>query len=120
MYTAIKNSVMPRPNIKRIHVNSHQIRKNKKNDEDKPIIVAKAREDGKQLREYGRIVDIIGHNGEVVAQVGMHEEFDRGPLSCGAVAWVQTRRPICIRDKEKKKCRSIGSLENRNIDELYS
>lgn len=106
---------MSEGNLKRIHVNGHQIRENKEENLYEPVIVAKANENGESLNEYGHVVDIIGKGGDVVAQVGMNPEFGRGPLSCGAVAWVQTRRPIRVRDSQENTQRVIGDLKPKDL-----
>ena len=64
--------------IKRIHVNQHVIRSNKKNDERDPVITVKA---GKQNIYCDRVV--VDGLTEVVYSPDK-------PLSCGAKVWIET------------------------------
>lgn len=68
--------------IKRIHINQHVIRSNRKNDADEPCITVKMR--GRTFR--GRSVEI---------ERGMLE-YHAKPLSCGAHVWVETKGQITI------------------------
>lgn len=68
--------------IKRIHINQHIIRSNRKNDTDEPCITVKIR--GRTLR--ARSVEI---------EQGILE-YHAKPLSCGAHVWVETKGPITI------------------------
>ena len=64
--------------VTRIHVNQHNIRANKKNGTDLPIVTVKR---GKQ-NMYGHVVEIEGPSVVVYSP-------DK-PLSCGAHVWVET------------------------------
>jgi hypothetical protein len=70
--------------IKRIHVNQHHIRYNKKNEDKKPVITCKT--GGKNI--YGNKVKIFGPS-EVVYSPDK-------PLSCGAKVWVETHSEVLI------------------------
>ena len=67
-----------KPGVTRIHVNQHNIRANKKNGTDLPIVTVKR---GKQ-NMYGHVVEIEGPSVVVYSP-------DK-PLSCGAHVWVET------------------------------
>ena len=70
--------------IKRIHVNMHHIRYNKKNEVKKPVITCKT--GGKNI--YGDRVKIMGPS-EVIYSPDK-------PLSCGAKVWVETHSEVLI------------------------
>ena len=69
---------------KRIHVNMHHIRYNKKNEVKKPVITCKT--GGKNI--YGDRVKIMGPS-EVIYSPDK-------PLSCGAKVWVETHSEVLI------------------------
>ena len=68
--------------LKRIHVNQHHIRANMKDGLDRPIFTVKV---GK-LNFYGRQVRILGPSELIYRPCN--------PLSCGAMAWVETRAEV--------------------------
>ncbi len=77
-------------NLKRIHVNQHKIRANRKSkgyEEPQPVITVKSH----RANTYGFTVHIDGPS-EVIYRPNK-------PLSCGAVLWVETRSPVLIDDE---------------------
>lgn len=70
--------------IKRIHLNQHVIRSNKKNNENNPPLTIKM--DGNNIRAYS--VEINGPSMVVYSP-------DK-PLSCGARLWIETESEIVI------------------------
>lgn len=78
--------------IKRIHVNGHKIKSNKKSGTWEPVITAKT---SKSTR-YGYRVDLLDKDGNVIASVLQ----SRKPLSCGAVVWVETELDIRVHTEE--------------------
>ena len=69
---------------KRIHVNMHHIRYNKKHGTNKPVITVKT----SKSNEYGHEVEIFGPSKVVYKP-------DK-PLSCGARVWIETEAEIKI------------------------
>ena len=81
------NSVSPytgKRGVTRIHVNQHNIRANKKNNSDLPVITVKK---GKQ-NIYGHTVEIAGPSVVVYSP--------ENPLGCGARVWVETLSTVSI------------------------
>ena len=70
--------------IKRIHVNQHVVRKNKKTGEREPVLTVK---EGK-TNTYGHSVTVHGPSKVVYSP-------DK-PLSCGARVWVETTAEVEI------------------------
>ena len=70
---------------KRIHVNQHVIRSNKKNNENKPVITVKTYKEN----VYGNEVQILGQRIVVYRPTK--------PLSCGARVWVETEAEVTIK-----------------------
>ena len=66
----------------RIHVNQHNIRANKKDGGNRPVITAKTYKDN----QYGHRVKILGDS-EVIYSPDK-------PLSCGARVWIETTAPV--------------------------
>lgn len=81
---------------KRIHVNQHVIRDNKRRDTKLPVFTVK---EGSTNR-YGSSVTILGPS-----QLCYRPD---APLSCGAHAWIETASEIVISDEmtwsEVKAC----------------
>ena len=69
---------------KKIHVNQHVIRSNKKNNENNPVITVKTYKDN----VYGNEVQILGESTVVYRP--------NKPLSCGAKVWIETRGDIVL------------------------
>jgi len=78
-----------RTRLKRIHVNRHNIAHNRKGGPILPVFTVK---DGKINWRSNR-VQIIDKLGEVVAEFVYRPNK---PLSCGAVAWIETRAEVRI------------------------
>ena len=69
---------------KRIHVNMHKIRSNKKYGTNEPVITVKT----SQSNTYGHRVEILGPSKVVYRP-------DK-PLSCGARVWIETESEVNI------------------------
>jgi hypothetical protein len=69
---------------KRIHINQHVIRANKKNGTNDPAITVKTYE----CNIYAHRVDIKGPSTVVYSP--------NKPLSCGARVWIETSAQVCI------------------------
>ena len=69
---------------KRIHINMHHIRANKKDGGDRPVITVKTY----KSNEYGHSVEICGPS-RVIYQPDK-------PLSCGARVWIETNSEVVI------------------------
>jgi hypothetical protein len=80
---------MKRKKLKRIHVNRHHIAANRKaGNSELSVFTAKTYNEnitGKQLALY--------HNGECVAEFVYRPDK---PLSCGAVAWIETKEELRV------------------------
>ena len=77
---------------KRIHVNQHVIRSNKKNNEKEPVITVKTYKSNDYCHEA-----IIDGPSKVVYSPDK-------PLPCGAKVWIETdANVICVIDRETKK-----------------
>ena len=74
--------------LKRIHINQHKIRSNKKHGLNEPVITVKT----SASNTYAHSVDIKGPSKIVYSP-------DK-PLSCGAKVWVETRSEVVIYDKQ--------------------
>ena len=81
---------MARGRLKRIHVNQHHIRENKKTGSRKPVVTVKEYDSNL----YGHEVDILDGFGNVLATVVYRPD---NPLSCGARVWIETRQDVVIR-----------------------
>lgn len=71
--------------IKRIHINQHKIRSNKKHGLNEPVITVKT----SKSNTYGHEVEIKGDSKIVYSP-------DK-PLSCGAKVWIETEAEVLIR-----------------------
>jgi hypothetical protein len=75
--------------IKRIHVNQHHIKWNKKHgSQEKPVFTVKTY----KANHKGWKVTIDGPS--------TVEYWPYNPLSCGAVAWIETKAPVYVDGKE--------------------
>jgi len=70
--------------LKRIHINQHHIRANRKDGGDRPVITVKTY----RSNDYGHRVEINGPSQVVYSP--------EKPLSCGATVWVETRADVEI------------------------
>ena len=70
--------------LKRIHVNMHKIRANKKYGTNEPVITVKT----SKSNTYGHEVNILGPS-KVVYKPNK-------PLSCGARVWIETTAEVMI------------------------
>lgn len=71
--------------IKRIHINQHVIRANRKTGATDPCVTVKL---GNGQNHYGHEVEIHGPSRVVYRP---HK-----PLSCGAHVWVETESPVTV------------------------
>tara|TARA_R110002020_G_scaffold142235_2_gene314362 strand:+ start:25369 stop:25587 length:219 start_codon:yes stop_codon:yes gene_type:complete len=69
---------------RRIHINQHKIRANKKHNTNEPVITVKTY----KSNEYGHDVQILGESRVVYSP--------NKPLSCGAKVWIETEAPVVI------------------------
>jgi hypothetical protein len=69
---------------KRIHVNQHNIRRNKKHGTDDPVITVKTY----KSNTYGHSVEILGESRVIYSP-------DK-PLSCGARVWIETDAEVLV------------------------
>ena len=69
---------------KRIHVNQHKIRSNKKHNLNEPVITVKT----SKSNNYGHEVEILGPSKIIYSP-------DK-PLSCGAKVWIETEAEVNI------------------------
>ena len=70
--------------MKRIHINQHVIKANRKNNEENPCITVKTY----KKNVYGSTVEIVGHS-RVVYRPDM-------TLSCGAHVWIETLGDVIL------------------------
>jgi|TARA_R100001530_G_scaffold22811_2_gene18790 hypothetical protein len=69
---------------KKIHVNMHHIRHNKKHGTNKPVITVKTN----KSNDYAHEVDILGKSKLVYRPTK--------PLSCGARVWIETEDKVVL------------------------
>ena len=81
--------------IKRIHINMHNIRYNKKHNANKPVISVKT----SKTNHYANNVIVNG-----TSQVIYRPER---PLSCGAKVWIETHNPVIVTRDEFGDFRKI-------------
>lgn len=74
-----------------IHVNQHVIKKNKKNNENKPVITCKTY----KSNDYAHEVIIYGQDGLEACRVVYRPDK---PLSCGAKVWIETENKVELYD----------------------
>ena len=70
--------------LKRIHINQHKIRSNKKNNTNEPVITVKT----SKSNTYASEVDILGKSKLVYKPLK--------PLPCGARVWIETEDKIVL------------------------
>lgn len=75
-------------NIKRIHVNQHVIRSNKKTGDNNPVFTVKT---GRKNYK-ANTVEVVDSNGCVVLTLGYYDK----PLPCGAHVWVETNAHVVL------------------------
>ena len=75
--------------IKRIHVNQHIIKSNKKHNRKDPVLTVKT----SKANTYGHEVVIHGPSKVVYSP-------DK-PLSCGARVWIETESKVDVIDEKK-------------------
>lgn len=70
--------------IKKIHINQHVIRANKKNSTNEPVITVKT----SKSNNYAKEVEILGKSKIIYNP-------DK-PLSCGAKVWIETKAKVVL------------------------
>ena len=76
---------------KRIHINTHKIKANKKNGTNDPVITVKTSKEN----IYGSDVMILGESRVVYSP--------NKPLSCGARVWIETDSEVIISNEQNEK-----------------
>jgi hypothetical protein len=71
--------------LKRIHVNQHNIRSNKKHGTNKPVITVKT----SKSNDYAHNVEVLGPSKVIYRP-------DK-PLSCGAKVWIETTAEVILK-----------------------
>ncbi len=74
--------------IKRIHINQHKIRSNKKNNTDEPVITVKT-------SKNNYYVDEVEVKGSCKVVYKPHN-----PLSCGAKVWIETKDEVIMKNDD--------------------
>jgi len=74
--------------IKRIHINQHKIRSNKKNNTNEPVITVKTSKNN----YYADEVEVKG-SCKVV-----YKPYN--PLSCGAKVWIETKDEVIMKNDD--------------------
>jgi len=93
---------------KRIHVNQHAIRRNRKNGTSDPVITVKTYKDNR----YCHSVDIHGPSRVVYSP-------DK-PLSCGARVWIETDAEISLHTNERDlRSQDLENDRSRKEGEAY-
>ena len=69
---------------KKIHINQHKIRSNKKNNTEEPVITVKT----SKSNNYAKEVDILGKSKLVYKPTK--------PLPCGARVWIETEEKVVL------------------------
>ena len=69
---------------KKIHINQHKIRSNKKNNTEEPVITVKT----SKSNNYAKQVEIIGKSKLIYSP--------NKPLSCGARVWIETEEKVIL------------------------
>ena len=71
--------------LKRIHINQHKIRSNKKNNTNEPVITVKT----SKSNDYAHLVEVLGPSKVIYRP-------DK-PLSCGAKVWIETTAEVVLK-----------------------
>ena len=74
---------------KKIHINQHIIRSNKKNGTNDPVITVKT----SKSNTYASEVEILGKSNLVYSP--------NKPLSCGARVWIETESKVILDNKKE-------------------
>ena len=77
-----------------IHVNQHVIKKNKKNNENNPVITCKTY----KSNDYAHEIIIYGQDGLEACRVIYRPDK---PLSCGAKVWIETENKVDVINDHK-------------------
>ena len=72
-----------------IHVNQHEIKKNRKDGSNNPVLTCKTYKDN----NYAHEAVILDDNGKEVARVVYRPD---NPLSCGAHVWIETKNKVVL------------------------
>lgn len=82
--------------LKRIHVNQQEIRRNKKYNENSPVLSCKT----SKSNDYGHLILILDENDKEIAKIVYSPDK---PLSCGARCWIETRKKIEVIELDKNR-----------------
>lgn len=80
---------------KRIHINQHRIRSNKKNQESEPVVTVKTY----KSNDYGHEVNILGPSKVIYSP-------DK-PLSCGAKVWLETDALVEVKNTSTGNTKTV-------------
>lgn len=72
-----------------IHINQHNIKSNRKNKTNLPVISVK----NYKSNRYTQNCKILDNEGNICAEIIYRPEK---PLSCGATVWIETRNEVKI------------------------
>ena len=75
---------------KKIHINQHMIKANRKDGRNRPVISCKTY----KSNVYGHSVKLTGPATVIYSP--------EKPLSCGAHCWVETEYPVIVKDEAKE------------------
>jgi hypothetical protein len=82
--------------LKRIHVNQHNIVRNRRIGSNDPVITVKTY----KSNDYGHEAIIRDENGNDVAKVIYRPN---NPLSCGAHVWIETKNDVLVVSDDQYK-----------------
>ena len=74
-----------------IHVNQHNIKKNKKHGLNHPVLTLKSGKTNTYTHEASIVVDGFGEVAKVVYRPNK-------PLSCGATCWIETNHTVIAKE----------------------
>lgn len=72
-----------------IHVNQHEIKANRKDGGDRPVLTCKSY----KLNRYAHEAIVLGDDGK---EIGRFVYRPENPLSCGAEVWFETTKEVTI------------------------
>ncbi len=73
----------------RIHVNQHQIARNRKTGETEPVLTVKTY----KTNDYASTVEVLDKDGQVAGRFVYSPDK---PLSCGARVWFETNNAVMV------------------------
>lgn len=78
-----------------LHVNQHNIKANRKDGLDRPVLTVKTY----KSNDYAHEAEILDASGNVVATVVYRPDK---PLSCGAHVWIETHNEVRLHQRSSK------------------